>query len=152
MPTIVLETHIDAPIERVFDLARNVERHTETMGHGERAVAGTTSGHLENGDVVTWRATHFGIPMELTVEITEMESPVYFQDREIDGPFRELTHDHYFEQLAPNSTRMRDEFQFTSPVGPLGWVVDTLVLTRYMRNLIERRNQELKAIAEGQFD
>uniref|UniRef100_UPI003EBB67EB SRPBCC family protein n=1 Tax=Halarchaeum sp. P4 TaxID=3421639 RepID=UPI003EBB67EB len=150
MPRLVLETEISAPIDQVFDLARNVELHTETMGHSEQAVAGTTSGHFEEGDVVTWRATHFGLSLELTVEITEMESPEYFQDRQVDGPFAEMVHDHYFERLAPDRTKMTDEFQFSSPYGILGTLVDTVVLERYMRNLIESRNQELKSIAERQ--
>lgn len=148
MPTLVLDTSIECPIERIFDLARNVKRHTETMGHSERAIAGTTSGLLEEGDVVTWRATHFGIPMKLTVEITEMDAPAYFQDQQVDGPFADLVHDHYFERVSSGQTRMTDEFQFSSPVGVLGTLVDTLVLERYMRNLIESRNQELKSIAE----
>jgi len=57
MPTLSLETLINAPRERVFDLARDVDRHTETMGHSEEAVAGTTSGYLEEGDTVTWHDT-----------------------------------------------------------------------------------------------
>lgn len=152
MPTLVLETEIASPIDRVFDLARNVELHTETMGHSEKAVAGTTSGYFEEDDVVTWRATHFGLSLELTVEITEMESPEYFQDKQVDGPFAEMVHDHYFERLSPNRTRMTDEFQFSSPVGVLGTIVDTVVLERYMWNLLESRNQELKSIAERRTD
>lgn len=152
MPTLVLKTEIAAPIKRVFDLVRNVELHTETMGHSEQAVAGTTSGYFKEGDVVTWRAAHFGLPMELTVEIAEMEGPEYFQDRQVDGPFAEMVHDHYFERLSTDRTRMTDEFQFSSPVGILGTIVDTVVLQRYMRNLLESRNQELKSIAECRTD
>lgn len=152
MPTIVLETLIESPIEHVFDLSRNVERHTETMGHSEQAIAGTTNGYLEKGDVVTWRATHFGMPLELTVEITEMDAPVYFRDLQVDGPFGEMIHNHYFERISSNRTRMTDKFQFSSPVGFLGTIVDTLILKRYMRNLLETRNQELKSIAEQQAD
>lgn len=148
MPTLVLETTFEAPIQQVFDLARDVDRHTETMGHSERAVGGTTSGHLEAGDVVTWRATHFGIPMELTVEITEMDAPTYFRDEQIDGPFASMAHEHYFERRSPDRTLMTDEFRFRSPAGPLGSLADALVLERYLRRLLEARNRELKSIAE----
>lgn len=152
MPTLVVETEIEAPVDRVFDLARNVELHTETMGHSERAVAGTTSGYFEEGDVVTWRARHFGLPLELTVEITDMEAPEYFRDRQVEGPFAEMVHDHYFLGLGTKRTRMTDEFRFASPAGILGRIADTVVLERYMRNLIESRNRELKAIAERRTD
>lgn len=150
MPTLVLETRIDAPVERVFDLARDVERHTETMGHGERAVGGTTSGLLELGDVVTWRARHVGVSLELTVEVTELEAPTFFRDEQVDGPFASLTHDHHFERIDGDGTLARDEFEFASPLGPLGSVVDRLVLERYLRRLLESRNRALRSIAERQ--
>lgn len=148
MPTLVLETELDAPVERTFDLARDVDRHTETMGHGERAVAGTTDGLLERGDVVTWRARHFGVPLELTVELTELDAPTYFRDEQVDGPFASMTHDHRFERLGGDRTLMVDEFRFASPFGPLGTLADRLVLARYLQRLLESRNRELRSIAE----
>lgn len=146
MPTIFLETRIDAPVQRVFDLARDVERHTETMGHDERAVGGTTTGRLELGDVVTWRARHFGCTLDLTVEITAMEPPLYFRDEQIDGPFAALVHEHRFEPVD-GGTRMVDGFRFASPFGPLGALVDQLVLKRYLRRLLRRRNRQLAVAA-----
>lgn len=148
MPTIVLETEIGAPIRRAFDLARDVDCHTETMGHGERAVGGTTSGLLAEGDVVTWKARHFGVPLTLTVELTEVDAPTYFRDEQVDGPFAALTHEHSFERLPGDRTLMRDEFRFSSPLGPLGTVVDRLVLERYLRRLLTSRNRALAALAE----
>lgn len=148
MPTIALETRIDADRRRVFDLARSVEHHTETTGHDERAIAGTTSGLLEVGDTVTWRDRHFGVPMELTVEIAAMDAPTYFRDRQLVGPFDDLVHDHRFEASDDGRTVMRDEFTFSSPAGPLGTIVDRLVLERYLRNLLEERNRGIRAIAE----
>jgi ligand-binding SRPBCC domain-containing protein len=149
MPTLRLETTIEAPVERVFDLARDVDTHTETMGHGERAVGGTTSGLLEAGDEVMWRARHFGVPLELTARITDLNAPTYFRDEQIDGPFAAMAHEHRFERLSPERTRMVDEFRFSSPLGPLGTLADRLVLASYMRRLLERRNRELVAVAEA---
>lgn len=148
MPTIRLETRVDADRQRVFDLARSVDHHTETTGNDERAVGGTTSGLLAAGDTVTWQDWHFGIPMRLTVAITELDAPGHFRDEQVEGPFAELVHDHHFERVDGH-TVMRDEFTFSSPVGPLGAAVDRLVLERYLRNLVASRNRELKAIAEA---
>jgi hypothetical protein len=40
MPVIELSTSISAPVERVFDLARSIDLHTNsTSSTGERAVA-----------------------------------------------------------------------------------------------------------------
>lgn len=149
MPTLCLTTDIDAPIERVFDLSRNVELHTESMdATDEKAVAGVTSGLLSEGDIVTWRARHFGVPFELTVEITTFDRPDHFRDVMVDGPFAEQVHDHYFEPLN-DGTRMIDMFRFSSPLGPLGDAVDALYLKGYLRRLLTARNHHLRHVAES---
>ena len=43
---------------------------------------------------------------------------------------------------------MRDVIVFESPLGPLGRLVDALVLSRYLRKLIEERNRAIKLAAE----
>lgn len=149
MARIRLTTEIDAPPERVFDLARSVDHHTESMNAtGETAVDGVTSGLLSDGDRVTWRACHFGIPFELTVEITSFDRATHFRDAMIDGPFAEQIHDHYFEP-ANTGTRMIDEFRFASPFGAVGTVVDSLYLERYLRELLLARNRHLRHVAES---
>ena len=71
MPIIKLETEINAPIERVFDLVRCIDLHAETMRkHDEKAVGGVTEGLININETVTWEATHFGIRQKLTSKIT----------------------------------------------------------------------------------
>jgi ligand-binding SRPBCC domain-containing protein len=144
-----LETLIDAPIERVFDLARDIGFHERSMSAtGERAVAGRTSGLIEPGETVTWRARHFGLWWTLTSRITVVERPVTFADEQVSGPFRHFRHVHTF-RAVPGSTIMVDEWEHTSPLGLLGRFVDGLLLGRYMRSLLERRNAALKVEAEA---
>lgn len=152
MPTIELTTLIRAPIERVFDLARSLDLHAASMAHtGERAVAGVTSGLIEAGQEVTWEARHFGVRQRLTSHITVCERPRHFADTMVRGAFARFDHDHYFIPAGPDGTHtsMRDVFDFTAPLGPLGWLADRLFLTRYMRNLLLRRNAVLREAAEG---
>ncbi|CAG9621184.1 hypothetical protein BACCIP111883_01956 [Sutcliffiella rhizosphaerae] len=69
MPIIKHEIYIDAPINVCFDLARNVEVHTETTTKTkEKVVGGVTVGLLENDDTVTWEATHLGVKQKLTAK------------------------------------------------------------------------------------
>src|SRR3954468_10787271 len=112
-------TTIQAPIERCFDLARSVEVHLLGNVHfGEQAVAtgGVTSGLIDMGQRVTWRAKHFGVRQNLTSEMTAMERPVYFQDVMIRGAFRLMKHDHYFRPLFSGETEMKDVFCFAAPL------------------------------------
>lgn len=154
MPVIQLHTRIRAPLQRCFDLARSVDLHLQsTRGTGEQAVAGVTHGLLGPGDQVTWRARHFGVWQELTSCITAFDPPRHFRDSMVRGAFARFDHDHYFvadvaDGTGGEYTDMRDVFDFTSPLGPLGRIADALVLTRYMRRFLAERNRILKQVAE----
>lgn len=150
MIELVEVTLIQAPIECCFDLARSVEVHLAGNVHwGEQAVAaaGVTSGLIHLGQRVTWRAKHFGVWHNLTSEITAMDRPAYFQDAMIDGPFRCMKHDHYFQSRTAHVTEMKDVFRFAAPLPVLGRVAEVLFLRRYMQGLLRERNAVLKKIA-----
>ena len=148
MTVIDLTTDIDAPIDCVFDLARDLDLHARSMAHTrERATAGRTIGRVEAGDSVTWRARHFGLWWSLTSRITVVEAPTRFEDIQERGPFAWFRHEHRFESIG-SGTRMHDHWEHRSPFGPIGRVVDRLVLGRYMRSLLVTRNAALKREAE----
>ena len=152
MVTLEEVTVIKAPIERCFDLARSVEVHLAGNEHcGETAVAlaGVTSGLIDMGQRVTWRAKHLGVWQNLTSEITAMEPPAYFQATMIQGAFRFMKHDHYFLALPTGETEMRDVFCFAAPLPILGRLVEIILLRRYMHALLQERNAAIKQIAES---
>jgi len=152
MPRIELTTVIAAPIGRVFDLARNIDIHAASQSsHGEKAVAGRTSGLIEEGEEVTWEAVHLGVRQRLTSRIVTMQQPTYFRDSMLRGAFKRMDHDHYFE-AGPAGTVKKDVFDCASPPGPLGRLVDWLFLERYLRRLLEERNQMLKDLAERRIE
>lgn len=152
MPTIYLETYINAPIERCFDLALSVDLHRDSVAHThERPIGGVTSGVMRLGDTVTWEAVHFGVKQHLTTKITACERPYRFTDEMMRGAFHQMTHLHEFVPQPPG-VLMVDRFYFRAPLGVLGWVAEQLVLTRYMRGLLLTRNRYLKQMAEAGTD
>lgn len=114
----------------------------------ERAVDGTTEGHIELGEQVTWRARHFGFTFHMTSRITEMDRPRRFVDEQAAGPFNHWRHVHSFEAEA-DGTRMVDRIDYEAPFGLLGRAVDRLFLNRYLTNLIAQRNDFIKEAAES---
>jgi len=150
MPTIHLTIFIAAPIERVFDLARNIDLHKKSMAHtGEDAIAGTVTGLIKAGETVTWQAKHLGKKRVLRSKITEMQIPHSFTDEMVDGDFKSMVHKHHFKQVA-NGTVMIDLMDFESPWGGIGRLVNRFYLTRYMRELLEQRNRLIKEYAESE--
>jgi ligand-binding SRPBCC domain-containing protein len=149
MIRIEVITTIAAPIERCFDLSRSIDVHmASTNWTREQAIAGITSGLIGYGETVTWRGRHFGILVKHTSQITAFEYPVHFQDAMVRGMFRTFCHDHYFEAHSLH-TRMRDVMIFEAPLGPLGKLVEKIVLDGHMRKLLQKRNQHIRKVAES---
>lgn len=133
----------------MFDLARSIDLHqVSTAQTKERAIAGRTSGLIELGETVTWRARHLGVYQNLTIRITKMERPHFFVDEMVKGAFQEFSHQHLFEEVN-GLTRMTDIFDYRSPLGWLGNFADWLFLEAYMRHFLAQRNQVIKAFCEG---
>ena len=148
MSRFEIETEIRAARERCFDLSRDLDLHLRSMeASGERAVAGRTSGLIDLGEEVTWRARHFGFTVEHCSRITALTRPSHFQDAMVRGRFKHFVHDHYFEERN-GVTTMRDVIEFASPFGPLGQLLDGLFLAQYLRRLIASRNSVIKHEAE----
>lgn len=149
MPIIELKIHINADIQIVFDLSRSIDLHTiSTAKTHEKAIAGVTSGLINNGETVTWQATHFGIRQTLTSKITALDPPFHFRDEMLKGAFKYIKHDHYFEK-TDTGTIMTDIFRFDSPLGILGMLFNKLILTNYLKQFLLSRNQIIKDFAES---
>jgi ligand-binding SRPBCC domain-containing protein len=145
---IILQNRIEAPIERCFDLARSIDFHVQSAASTrEQAVGGVTSGLIEEGQEVEWRAQHFGFWLKMRVRITGFRRPEYFQDRMVEGPFHSFAHDHNFEAQGL-TTLMTDRINFRSPVPLVGRLLDRLVLRR-LRHFVSNRNAQLKTAAES---
>jgi ligand-binding SRPBCC domain-containing protein len=140
----VLRTTIAAPPARVFSASLDIDAHLAAMeASGEQAVGGVTSGLIGLGETVTWQAKHFGVTWKMTSKITELEEPVRFVDEQVRGPFRRFRHEHCFEEVD-GGTLMIDRITFDAPLGPMGDLVEKLVLGAYLPKLIEERNGYLR--------
>ncbi|OKP88490.1 cell division protein [Paenibacillus helianthi] len=149
MVTVKTEIIIDAPISHCFDLARDIELHTQTVWKHtkEKAVAGTITGKINEGEIVTFQASHFLIRQKLTSRITAFKKPYYFVDEMMQGAFKSLRHEHKFEEYN-GKTVMTDTLTFTAPLGIVGWIIERIILINYMKRFLEHRNNQLKIIAE----
>lgn len=150
MPSIHLTTFIAAPVNRVFDLARSIDMHKQSMTrHKEEAVAGIRFGLIEKDESVTWKAKHLFKTRFFRSEITEMKKPDLFIDQQVKGDFKMMKHEHHFKP-CDNGTIMIDLVEFEAPYGSFGKLFSKLYLTGYMKSLIEQRNKAIKEFAEGE--
>jgi len=149
MSTIHLITIINADVHKVFDLARDIDLHQKsTFKTNEIAIAGRTSGLIEKGETVTWRAKHLGFYQTHTSKITEMQKPHQFTDSMLEGTFKSFKHQHFFNTNA-NKTIMIDILEFESPFGIIGKLFNKFFLKNYMKNFLLERNKLIKMTAEN---
>jgi len=147
METIRLATWIDAPVERCFLLSLSIDLHVASArSTREKAIAGVTSGLIGEGESVTFRGRHFGLPLKHTSRVETLRPYSYFRDVMVSGVFRHFEHDHYFAAMD-DGTRMRDEIRFHAPWGPPG--IKGLTRRRLIAFLI-KRNDEIKRVAESE--
>lgn len=149
MPIIRLQTWIRAPISRCFDLARDLDLHSQSAAQTrERIVGGVNPGLIGPGEIVTFEGVHFGIRQRLTSKVIAFDPPYLFVDEMVHGAFKRFRHTHQFAEMN-GGTLMEDTFDYTSPLGLLGRIADLLFLERYMYRFLERRNAYLKQVAEA---
>jgi ligand-binding SRPBCC domain-containing protein len=150
MPTIHLTTFVAAPSDRVFDLSRSIEQHKKSMAkNNEKVVSGISSGLIELDETVTWQAKHLFKNRFLKSKITAMKKPFSFTDEMVTGDFKSMKHEHHFKQIE-NGTLMIDILNFESPYGSLGKISNKIFLTRYLKNLLEQRNEIIKLYAQSE--
>ncbi|WP_242205342.1 SRPBCC family protein [Aestuariivivens insulae] len=151
MPSIKIETEINADARMCFDLARDIDFHQETLKFSkEKAIAGRISGLIGPGEWVSWEANHLGFVQHLTSKITEFDAPNYFVVEMVLGAFESFRLVYHFtsSKHTESKTIMTNIFHFKSPYKLLGRFADEVFLKRYMRNLIKRRGQSIKDRAE----
>ena len=146
MFTISDSIFINAPIDRCFLLATNVELVGRTLGM--KAIEGKTSGLLAVDDRLLWAGWKFGVPQMHESLISQYERPAFFQDTMERGRFKRYQHDHYFYEMDER-TVLNDKIRFTMPLGILGRMVGKFILVPYLSKRLRRRLVLLKRVAES---
>ncbi len=148
MAKIHLTTLINAPAERVFDLSRSVNLHRIASSNTyEKAIAGVTTGLINENETVTWQAKHLYKVRKFTTKITSMEFPHHFTVQMVHGDFKSFRHEHYFKPIN-NGTFLIDVIEFETPYGVIGQLAEKLFLTSYLHKLLLYRNEVIKQYAE----
>ena len=148
MARIHLTTFIAAPVERVFDLSRSITLHKISMeATKEVAISGVTEGLIQLNETVTWQARHLFKTRQFTSKITQMQSPVLFQDEMVSGDFRTFRHDHHFKAIE-NGVIMIDQIDYECPFGFFGRLLDKYYLKKLLEHLMMQRNEVIKEYAE----
>ena len=149
MTKLKIKTKINAPLQTVFDISRNIDVPKQSASPTkEIAVAGVTFGLINLNETVTWRGKHFGLYLTHKSRITAMNFYDYFVDEMEQGKFKAFRHEHYFSNKN-GVTTMKDRIQYTVPYGVFGKLFDFLFLKRHLIHFVLERNKVLKLLCES---
>ena len=97
---------------------------------------------------VTWKARHFRLWQKLTSKITAFKRPDYFSNEMVKESFQL---EYHFVEIAKEDgiTEMLDKSSYESPLGILGNPANKLFLKKYMTDLLDKKNQMIKEVAES---
>lgn len=143
MPTLIIETFINACAEICFDLMRDARLNTAIVTPKDEK----TVGAIWLGQTVTFEGRHFGMKQRLTVMVVEFDRPRLFADEMTKGVFKSFRHVHEFLPHG-TGTLMRDTLVWESPFGIAGRLADKLLLVPHLRDLVTARNAKLKQLAD----
>ena len=148
MTRIHLITIIEAPIEKVFDLSRDIDVHVQSAASShEKAIAGIVSGTIGMNETVTWRGKHFGCYLQHKSRITKMDIPNNFTDEMEEGKFKFFRHQHFFT-TENGKTIMTDNLEYDTPFGIFGYLFDAVLLKKHLTKFLLVRNETLKNLSE----
>lgn len=152
MGTFHAETTIDVPVEEVFAFHRDTRNAARIAAPGQTILGVEGSFPLDEGDEVVLRVRIAPIPFpqRWRVRVVRLEHPTLMVDETLDGPFARFVHEHRFEDLGDGRTRLVDHVEYALPLGPLGRIVEKLVVGRQLRAAFAHRQEATKALLEGE--
>ncbi|MBW2532250.1 MAG: SRPBCC family protein, partial [Deltaproteobacteria bacterium] len=95
-----------------------------------RIVSGAETGDIVDGQIIEYRLRPLlHLPARWVTRIEEVRPPERFVDVQIAGPYRLWRHRHDFLE-RPGGVLMIDHVDYAAPLGPLGRLLDRLVIRR----------------------
>lgn len=148
MPRIHLTTFIAAPVERVFDLSRNLTLYKLLFqSRRESFSSGAASNLLAKGETVSVMSKLAGKSRMLMIKVMDMQRPLLFTEEQVKGDLKNYRHEHHFKPIQ-NGTILIDLLDFDSAKDMIGRMFGKLYLRKYLEELLRKRNEMIRNYAE----
>ncbi len=93
--------------------------------------------------IITYTVTPIlSISVSWVTEITHVEEPHLFVDEQRFGPYRFWHHKHFFREIE-NGIEVQDLIHYALPLGPLGRVINELLVKHELAKIFNYRHDVL---------
>jgi len=141
---------VELPIDEAFAFygdARNLELITPPWLGFEVTTPGPLA--METGTLIEYRLRLHRVPVRWRTRIEAWEPPHRFVDAQIKGPYSLWEHTHTFEADGPGATIIEDRVRYAIPFGPLGELVNRLLVQRDLRQIFDYRRDAVAREMSG---
>jgi len=143
---LVTRQHIPRPIDDVFPFFAKAENLARLTPSSMRFEFLTTDLAMRPGLELDYRLRPFlGIPVKWRTRIDAYDPPHRFQDTQLRGPYARWEHRHTFEAVA-GGTLMTDEIEYALPFGPLGDLVNRMVVRGELARIFQHRAESIRSV------
>jgi ligand-binding SRPBCC domain-containing protein len=139
-------TRLAYPLDRVFDFcshAENLEAITPPW-LGFRILTPPPI-EMRDGAVIEYAIKLRGFPMRWASRIDRWNPPHEFVDVQVRGPYSLWEHTHRFVAVE-GGVEMTDTVRYALPFGPLGTLVDRLLVSRDLRSIFDYRASRIERL------
>jgi ligand-binding SRPBCC domain-containing protein len=145
----VKQTVIRASPERVFGFHERSEALALLTPPWEQARVVQAANISEPGSRAIVEMSVFGLfNMRWVAEHRVYQPPHFFEDIQIQGPFKSWRHRHIVE-AAPEGSVLRDEIEYEPPLGFIGRLVAPIMIKRRLQKLFDYRHEVTRRECES---
>ena len=90
-----------------------------------------------------------GISLTWLTEIVHVDEPHRFVDEQRVGPYRIWHHEHAFRALSESETEMHDLVTYVPPLGPLGAILEPLLIRPQLEKIFDYRREHMPSADEA---
>ncbi|MEA2711091.1 MAG: hypothetical protein QOF78_3692 [Phycisphaerales bacterium] len=157
MPTLEFDSTIAAPLEEVWAFYSDpTAALTAVTPPDITATIESADVPVKVGSRVILHIEQMGRRMRWVARIDEHRPPhavafgeeARFVDVQESGPFKLWRHEHDFERIDAENTRMLDRITYRVPFGPIGWIFDLLFVRRRVNAMFRYRHAQTKRLLE----
>ena len=146
MRQLVFEQMLPGGIEQVwrfFSDPRNLAKITPPGMNF--SVTSDAPDRIYPGLIITYKVSPLlGIPVNWVTEITQVQEPFYFIDEQRSGPYAIWHHEHRFREVN-GGVLMTDRLFYKVPGGPVGNLLDLLMIHGRVKQIFEYRTSIIEA-------
>ena len=142
-------SRIAAPPDRVFAFHESPGALQQLIPPWENVRVISGGGSLRVGERVILRMKLGPIPLDWVAEHFAYDPPHLFADRQISGPFAKWEHRHHFGDDGKGGTILRDEVEYTPPLGWIGRILGGPFIRRKLERMFDYRHRTTRSLIEG---